>query len=513
MRQQRYLQHQRRQIPTATWTIVALGAMMVTLNTKAQLGQLDIQFGDSGIVHLPVDSFNIISSARDLCVQSDGKIVIAGSSLGNGDHYLVRTEADGTLDPTFGIGGSITHALGSGTDGALFIELTPDGKLVTAGNADTMLCVARFTAQGQLDTTFNSTGAVLLDLDISFSARGDLIVDADGAIFILSQLDSSIVVECLDLFGQPVSSFATNGRYTHEHGYYPERARAMVLRPNGKLLVAGYTQTTGIAEMVLFQLDPGGTLDPSFGTGGEVTRPATYPWDVCLTDDGDAFIAASDPWGTIALKFLSNGTYATGFGAGGYSLIPSGGVNFWVGSALARPDESLVMGGFTESVGIGELAIGAFTAPGEPDTSLCSIGRCSVARSEFEGVGGRSMVLHPNEYFYVCGDGYLIAAGEAIPIIARFDSGLGVGYTEAKSTITEITAYPNPADETFAISAASFTAPITVEIIDASGRLAQRTSSSAMPAIVDVTSMQSGFYSLVIGDTTKRSAAKLVIQH
>src|ERR671931_2490248 len=71
--------------------------------------------------------------AYALAIQRDGKLVVAGRSVGGGWRFaLARYTTRGRLDPTFGRGGAILTALGSGSY-ASALAIQPDGKLVPSG--------------------------------------------------------------------------------------------------------------------------------------------------------------------------------------------------------------------------------------------------------------------------------------------------------------------------------------------------------------------------------------------
>ena len=69
-----------------------------------------------------------------VAIQSNGKIVAAG--YGDTDFALVRYNTDGTLDTTFGSDGKVTTAIGSGLDSARSVAIQSDGKIVAAGSRD-----------------------------------------------------------------------------------------------------------------------------------------------------------------------------------------------------------------------------------------------------------------------------------------------------------------------------------------------------------------------------------------
>jgi uncharacterized delta-60 repeat protein len=136
---------------------------LVRYNTN---GTLDTTFGASGIVTTPVGTGHDVANA--LGIQSDGRIVAAGSSYNSGsnnyDFALVRYNANGTLDTGFGTGGIVITPIGSGFDIAYALGIQPDGRIVAAGSSDNGsnfdFALVRYNANGTLDTGFSIGGIV-----------------------------------------------------------------------------------------------------------------------------------------------------------------------------------------------------------------------------------------------------------------------------------------------------------------------------------------------------------------
>ena len=136
-------------------------------------GILDTSFGPSGggIVQTNMGSGD--DYAQALKIQSDDKIIIAGRSSSN-DFAIIRFTADGELDTTFGPDGGVTTPIGSGQDWAYALSIQSDGKIVLAGRADTGLdnfALARYTSSGALDKTFGTNGSVTTEI-VNASAWG-----------------------------------------------------------------------------------------------------------------------------------------------------------------------------------------------------------------------------------------------------------------------------------------------------------------------------------------------------
>ena len=102
-------------------------------------GTLDVSFG-GGTGKVTTD-FNGADSANALGIQSDGKIVAAGIAYNaagtSADFALARYTITGTLDMTFGSGGTgkVTTDFNGQTDSAAALAIQSDGKIVAAGSA------------------------------------------------------------------------------------------------------------------------------------------------------------------------------------------------------------------------------------------------------------------------------------------------------------------------------------------------------------------------------------------
>jgi uncharacterized delta-60 repeat protein len=131
-------------------------------------GQTDTTFGN-GDGYVLINCGNADDIVHDITLQEDGKILCAGEARfpalnGTRVATLFRLESDGSLDTTFGISGfaklQIDPAVS--TDYFQTVALQPDGKIIAAGysvkNFGWRAIVARFLANGSLDTTFNVTG-------------------------------------------------------------------------------------------------------------------------------------------------------------------------------------------------------------------------------------------------------------------------------------------------------------------------------------------------------------------
>src|SRR5438128_1545987 len=222
--------------------LALLSALLLVLSfahsVDAGPGDPDATFGTGGRV---LTDFGGGAGARAVALQADGKIVVAGWSGGAvGDELRFEGyNPEETLDRTFGTGGKVTTDFGL-DDEARAVALQSDGKIVVAGGfGGAFFALARYNANGTLDTSFGSEGRVFTN----FGGR-------DGARALALQADGKIVVA-----GFASSDFGTRRRFARARDK-PDRslarqvvtsfadsdeASALALQSDRKIVVAGVT--------------------------------------------------------------------------------------------------------------------------------------------------------------------------------------------------------------------------------------------------------------------------------
>ena len=125
------------------------------------LGGLDTEFAsdESGI---EIVDFGATDKATTIGLQPDGKIVVGGTTSGPSwsDFALVRFDADGVVDGSFGDGGLVWTDIAGGIDTLTGLTVQPDGKIVAVGTAQVggvdQFVAVRYLANGTLDDTFGA---------------------------------------------------------------------------------------------------------------------------------------------------------------------------------------------------------------------------------------------------------------------------------------------------------------------------------------------------------------------
>lgn len=158
----------------------SLGHVIARFNTN---GSLDTSFDVDGTVITP-----LANGGSALAVLSDGK-VLAGGNFDNGsdhDFAVLRYNPNGSLDTTFDGDGMATMDFG-GSDGVSALAVQADGSIVTAGSSDDDFGVARFMADGSVDTGFNGDGRLTTDFGGGESLYG-MAIGADQKIVAVGEM-------------------------------------------------------------------------------------------------------------------------------------------------------------------------------------------------------------------------------------------------------------------------------------------------------------------------------------
>jgi uncharacterized delta-60 repeat protein len=236
-------------------------------------GSRDTSFGGGdGVTYLDVNGNS--DAARSVDVDMQGRIVVGGitdPASGPSDVLLARLLPDGTLDPTFGAGGIVVQDIRGDFEGAYDIDVLPDGRILAAGSGQTDFVrpwLARFAENGSLDKSFGRRGLVLPRVG---GAWYEVLGTADGRVLVAGEQELNLVVARYTSAGRIDRTYGSGGTALFSLGPWPDpipAAWGMAVLSDGDLLVAGAATRTSYSEGLIVRLDPQGTLDQAFGTGG-----------------------------------------------------------------------------------------------------------------------------------------------------------------------------------------------------------------------------------------------------
>ena len=411
--------------------------LVVSSLAAAFPGAPDATFGSGyGTVITPIGSGTDV--AYSLALQPDGMIVVAGACSNGGDYdfCLARYLANGALDTNFNGIGKVITAIGNGNDGAYSIALRPDGKIVVAGsclNGNTYnFCLARYSASGTLDVSFNGTGKVITAIGSGNAAAYSVALQPDGKIVVAGRCSNGTNTDfCLARYlasGALDVSLNSTGTVITTIGSGGDVARGVALQPDGKIVLAGYCSNGTSSDFCLARYLASGTLDVSFNGSGTVITPIgvgdDYAISLALQPDGKIIVAGVCSNGANSdfclARYLANGTFDTSFNSTGKVITPIGSSDDYGYSVALQPDGKIVVAGYCVSGANLDFCLARYLANGTLDMSFGSTGKVIAAIGSGNDVAN-SAALQPDGKIVVAG--YCSNGSNDDFCLARYDGG------------------------------------------------------------------------------------------
>jgi uncharacterized delta-60 repeat protein len=343
-------------------------------------GSLDTTFGPGGtgkvITNVGGKNFD---QAKAVTIQPDGKILVAGTARSvrgsfSSDMAVVRYLPDGSLDRSFD-GDGVLRIRVKDDSSAEDVVLQRDGKIVVAGsdlngglfslNHD--FAVARLNPNGSFDNSFSGDGRVIVPFGDSEFARAVAIDNTGtratnphfGKIILAGERTNfegrnELAMARLTANGTIDTTFEGDGMLVGKFGNYSKAfVRGLLIQPNGRYVIAGHAvggNAHGETPITLARYRPSGRIDRSFGTDGVAYinfGGTDNGSDVIQSTDGGLIVAGTSN-NRFALAGLSaNGTLNLSFGTGGKVITDFGAKQFAfdVGLAKAAGTRFVVTGG------------------------------------------------------------------------------------------------------------------------------------------------------------------------
>jgi uncharacterized delta-60 repeat protein len=389
--------------------VLTLTALIVLPSpVLANDGDLDGTFGVGGRVSSGFPRFTNATA-----IQSDGKIVVAGLT-GQGasaDFALARYNFNGSPDPTFGSGGRVTTDFGGHGDFARALAIQSDGRIVAAGLAKDIydtdgFALARYNGDGSLDPTFGIGGKVTTA--IPASRINALAMQFDGKIVAAGTIDNSVTgslgaIVRYNSDGSLDAAFGIEGKVTTEVPDISTHVNAIAIQADGKIIAAGYSFSGNQSWALLARYNIDGSPDKTFGDGGRVTTDKSSIQGLALQSDGKIIAAGGFPEFGVA-RYNADGSLDITFGAGGKAVTEFGGYieDDYLFALSLQSDGKIIAAGESVWVGANLFALARFNRDGSLDATFGSGGKVLSGSGDR---GGRITSLGIQR------DGKIVAAG------------------------------------------------------------------------------------------------------
>lgn len=366
-------------------------------------GSIDYTFGTSGKVTCnsgPVDSGNT------LILQPDGKIVVLGiqwtqprANVWNTQFVVERYNDNGSKDTAFGTDGRVVTIFGSGGyDMPEAIALQPDGKIVAVGFSTSTIAIARYTANGALDTTFDGDGKLTTSFGTGSNSSANFVtIRTDGKILVAGYVGYnttnvlSFGMVQYNANGSLDTTFDGDGKATHPFDENDDSfsLNTILPQPDGKLLVT----TTGNYDSTYFTVrryNSNATPDTTFGTNGKVTTNIQEGYNqaraLALQPNGNIVVAGyshtlpSTRDDFTIVRYQGNGSLDATFGNGGILTQSFDSTNDESTILLLQPDNKLVAIGTKRNrtpnnFNYKDIVLSRYTTDGGLDTTFGTAGK------------------------------------------------------------------------------------------------------------------------------------------
>jgi uncharacterized delta-60 repeat protein len=267
-------------------------------------GNPDLSFSGDGKLLTNMAGGN--ETAHAVAIQPDGKILVAGGGEvgGGADFMLARYNSDGSPDVGFSGDGVAFADFGGGGDFGYGVALQPDGKIIVAGRGGQTsnydFALVRFNANGTPDASFGTSGKVLTDFGSGLDRANAVALQPDGKIVVVGESlsigsDFDVAVARYNANGSLDSTFSSDGKVTIDFSHGTDYGEAVSIQPDGKIIVAGSASNGANMDAALLRFNSDGTLDTSFSADGklliDVASADNWAYGVALQSNGRILVA------------------------------------------------------------------------------------------------------------------------------------------------------------------------------------------------------------------------------
>ena len=379
-------------------------------------GDLDPAFSGNGKVTTAFGQGN--NEGRAVAIQPNGKIVVVGSTVGPVPGAFVgRYTSDGTLDPTFDDNGKARLQDGrGGVCQAYAVALQPDGKIVVVGEdyGDVggrrwwKWALFRYRADGSLDPSFGGDGRVFTDVTSGFDFANAVVVRPNGKIVVAGtghRRRFALVRYKPD--GTRDRTFGEGGIAIADvlPGHGRETATDLAVQADGKFVASGYSSTAPSVvgqRAAIARFTRSGSLDETFGGIGWVTWDTPSFANGIAIDEEGSIVTAGDAAGELTLtRHTTEGAPDASFYGDGKVTTPGLAGGFDV---VLQPDGKIVAVGravLPDSYFAPAFALARYESDGSPDPSFGDNGTVLTVFGAFASANGLGLQA----------DGKIVAVG------------------------------------------------------------------------------------------------------
>ncbi|MDZ4823188.1 MAG: T9SS type A sorting domain-containing protein [Flavobacteriales bacterium] len=491
-------------------SFTALAFCSVTFFSYAQFGVLDPTFGNNGIVETEFGQY-VSEEVREMLIQPDGKIVVCGTDyVDSYDFMLLRYNSDGSLDVDFGDNGKATFHYGESFthNYGIAVVMQQDGKFVVAGYSETSpaksFTIMRANADGTIDTSFGDDGVVTVFIDDYDAIANDVMLQPDGKIIVVGHANVNAAGEDMAAIrlnedGSFDDTFGVDGVVANINDVCGVSLTNCVLQTDGKILISGYGSTQSDHVFCIMRLNDDGAFDTTFnGDGIQMTGISgfyNHPLSMLVQPDGNILLAgyAGQEASAVSLamvRYTSTGNLDATFGLNGIFFNSINAGSDWISDICLQPDGKILGCGLTTlDEGGWDFVVFRFNSNGTFDSTFDDDG---IVNTAFTKNDSRAEAIALQD------DGKVVAAGYAQAslkdaVLARYN-GIPIGIEEASNNTESLHVFPNPASSFLQVDFDKTSFPVHISVINSSGRTCLNALMNAQCSQINVQSLLQGIY-------------------
>lgn len=394
-------------------------------------GEPDITFGINGIQTTGFSDFQEGCSVAGLIIQQE-KIVVAGTDT-YGEFAIVRFNADGSLDESFGPSGLRTTAFAFTSD-AEGIAAQGD-KIVVAGYSNYEFAVARYNYDGSLDNSFSGDGKLTTSFQQGFAEdvaiRGSKIIVGGNYLkgFAIAQYNDD---------GSLDSSFSGDGKLTTQFNYVDfVRANTMALQGD-QILMAGQSyfydtsKNVSIYDFAIARYHADGSLDNDFSQDGMLTGHLLYARssfaNAVIQDDekiiavGTAIVSDAEREDFFVARHNKNGSPDNTFDMDGIQTTSFESPDVAHAVAVKMQGDKIVVAGTSSNISnLSGFAVVRYKANGSLDSSFGNNGKVITVVNANSNLFARALAIQGDK-IVVTGYMYDFATDRNALVVARYNA-------------------------------------------------------------------------------------------
>ncbi len=500
------------------WTLfllLNLACFFASNLSFAQTGSLDVNFGIAGIVKTDIDNGN--DYGFSIAQQSDGKIIVAGIArvdTTNNNFGLMRYNINGSLDSTFGINGIVTTDIQpNADDAAQSVCIQNDGKIIVAGRSAASsspydIALARYTIDGNLDSTFDIDGIVTTDIAGYNDFGSSVKMKSDGKIVVVAYTfdgtNTGLAVLRYNSNGSLDTTFDTDGiAITYTGNIYLD-GQSVGIQSDGKIVAVATTILAGNNyDYLVVRYNTNGTLDTSFDGDGIVTTDVCYKdyaYSVAIQTDGKIVVAGSstDTITSISgrcfslVRYNSNGSLDTTFDGDGKVFTKITNLADKAYSVAIQSNGKIIaVGNSADGVSDFKIAMVCYNTDGSLDNSFGNGGMVTTnIASEHEY--GESVLIQHDGKIIITG---FIRDGATFDIFVARYLGEAPLFIQNNYSVPSITLYPNPCSTKIMLQSEIMVKDAVATVYNMFGqKVKQIKNISGSSCLIYLDDLASGFY-------------------